>query len=206
MKSTIRAIECGLVACKICGLVHAASSADKQAFCLRCGSKLQQRLPDSVSRSWALLLAAVILYVPANLLPVMNTTLLGRGANSTIMSGIIQFWEHGSYGISALIFIASIGVPCTKFLVLALLLITSSLNSVWRRPERARLYRIIELIGYWSMLDVLVVAVIAALVKFHDLSDAEPRIGILFFGGVVILTMLSAMNFDPRLIWDDKND
>lgn len=206
MKSTMRAMECGLVACHTCGLVYASSSDEKHSACLRCGSRLHPRLPDSISRSWALLMAAVILYIPANLLPVMNTTLLGRGADSTIMSGVIQFWQHGSYGISALIFIASIGVPCTKFLVIALLLFTSSLKSAWRRAERARLYRLIEMVGYWSMLDVLVVAVIAALVKFHGLSDAEPRIGILFFGGVVILTMLSAMNFDPRLIWDNKND
>jgi paraquat-inducible protein A len=206
MRLATRAMECGLVACHTCGLVCAAASDQKPAACLRCGSKLHQRFPDSVSRSWALLFAAVMMYIPANLLPVMNTTLLGRGSDSTIMSGVIQFWEHGSYGISALIFIASIAVPCTKFLILALLLVTSSLHSAWRRHERARLYRLIELVGYWSMLDVLVVAVIAALVKFNALSDAEPRIGILFFGSVVILTMLSAMNFDPRLIWDDKND
>ena len=206
MKSTTRAIECGLVACHTCRLVCGPTSDMKSAACIRCGATLHQRFPDSVSRSWALLAAAVMMYVPANLLPVMNTTLLGRGSDSTIMSGVIQFWEHGSYGISALIFIASIAVPCTKFLILALLLVTSSLNSTWRRHERARLYRLIELVGYWSMLDVLVVAVIAALVKFHGLSDAEPRVGILFFGSVVILTMLSAMSFDPRLIWDDKND
>ena len=120
------------------------------------------------------------------------------------MNGAIEFWKSGSYGIALVIFIASVAVPCTKFLVLTLLLITSQRRSNWARRERARLYRLVEVIGYWSMLDVLVVAVVAALVKFQGLSDIEPRVGIFFFGVVVILTMLSAMTFDPRLIWDDK--
>ena len=144
----------------------------------------------------------MILYIPANVLPVMYTSLLGHGSNSTISTGVIEFWKAGSYGIALVIFIASVAVPCAKFLALSVLLVSAKRQSSWARRERALLYRLVELVGYWSMLDVLVVAIVAGLVKFHALADIEPRLGILFFGGVVILTMLAAMQFDPRLTWD----
>lgn len=195
--------QLGVVGCHACGLVcEDVLGADGHAACPRCGAALHRRRPDSVARAWALLVAAMIFYIPANVLPVMYTGMLGSRTESTIMSGVVQFWQSGSYGIALVIFIASVVVPCTKFLVLSLLLVTAQRGSAWARRERARLYRLVELIGYWSMLDVLVVAIIAALVKFQALSDIEPRIGILFFGVVVILTMLSAMSFDPRLTWD----
>lgn len=127
----------------------------------------------------------------------MYTDILGRSSENTILSGVVEFWKASSYGIACVIFIASVTVPCTKLLALATLLGTTR-----RRSQRARLYRVIELVGYWSMLDVLVVAIVAALVQFGALANIEPRAGILFFGMVAILTMLCAMNFDPRLIWD----
>ena len=117
---------------------------------------------------------------------------------------MIEFWHAGAWDIALIIFIASVVVPCTKFIVLGLLLLTVYRCSPAVRRERTRLYRFVELIGYWSMLDVLVVALVAALVQFRALSSIEPRSGILFFGLVVILTMLSAMSFDPRLIWDNN--
>lgn len=144
----------------------------------------------------------MIFYIPANVLPVMHTDMLGHGSDSTISTGIIEFWKAGSYGIALVIFIASVAVPCAKFLSLGLLLATTKRRTAWARRERTALYRLVELVGYWSMLDVLVVAIVAGLVKFKALADIEPRPGILFFGGVVILTMLAAMQFDPRLIWD----
>ncbi|RYF24443.1 MAG: paraquat-inducible membrane protein A [Comamonadaceae bacterium] len=197
------AAQMRVLACHACGQVcEDPQTPALHADCPRCGAPLHRRRPDSIARAWALLVAAVIFYVPANVLPVMYTRMLGGGSESTIMGGVIQFWQSGSYGIALVIFIASVAVPCTKFLVLGLLLATSQRRSTWAMRERARLYRLVELIGYWSMLDVLVVAIVAALVKFHALSDIEPRIGILFFGVVVILTMLSSMSFDPRLIWD----
>lgn len=176
--------------------------ADQPLTCGRCGAALHARKIDSLSRSWAFLLSSLVLYVPANLLPVMNTSMLGDGTDSTIMSGVLEFWQHGAWDIALIIFIASIAVPGIKFAALSLLLVTAQRNSGWARKERARLYRFIELIGYWSMLDVVVVALVAALVKFHALATIEPRAGILFFGLVVVSTMLSAMSFDPRLIWD----
>lgn len=170
--------------------------------CERCGAPLHMRKTNSLSRAWAFLLAALVFYIPANLLPVMNTNLLGSGADSTIMSGVLDFWRHGAWDIALIIFIASIAVPGIKFAALSLLLISVQWSNQWARQERSRLYRGIELIGYWSMLDVIVVAMVAALVKFHALANIEPRAGILFFGLVVVLTMLSAMSFDPRLIWE----
>jgi paraquat-inducible protein A len=163
---------------------------------------LHGRRPGSIARAWALLLTAMILYVPANLLPGMHASVPGGASDSTILGGVIQFWRHGAWGIALVIFIASVAVPCTKFAVLALLLVTSGRGSNWARRGRALLFRLTEAIGYWSMLDVLVVAVVAALVRFGALGDIAPRAGILFFGMVVILTMLSAICFDPRLIWD----
>ncbi|SFW57314.1 paraquat-inducible protein A [Luteibacter sp. UNCMF366Tsu5.1] len=199
-----RAKTLGLVGCHACRLVCAPPAAHDDSRCPRCGTPLHQRQPHSLARAWALLLAGVIFYVPANLLPVMHTNMLGSGSDSTILEGVIEFWQSGSYGIALVIFIASVAVPCSKFLILGLLLLTAQRRSGWARHERTRLYRLVELVGYWSMLDVVVVGVVAGLVKFQALADIEPRLGILFFGAVVILTMLAAMQFDPRLIWDGE--
>jgi paraquat-inducible protein A len=187
--------EAGLVLCHVCG----KACPKGHARCLRCASALHHRKPNSLGRTWAFLMAALILYIPANLLPVMNTNMFGNASENTIMSGVIEFWEGGSF--------ASVVVPCLKFFALGLLLITVQRRSQWAMRERSKLFRFIELIGYWSMLDVLVVALVTALVQFNSLSSIEARLGILFFGLVVVLTMLAAMSFDPRLIWDaEVND
>lgn len=202
-----RARELGVVSCHVCGVVcDDVLDQAPQAGCPRCGSSLHRRHPDSLRKATAYLIAALILYFPANLFPVMYTTFLGSGFASTILGGIIEFWKSGSYGIALVIFIASIAVPCVKFAILGMLLITCKRKSTWARPERTRLYRLVEMIGYWSFLDVLVVAIVSSLVEFHALSETQPRVGILFFGAVVILTMLSAMSFDARLIWDDEHE
>ena len=174
--------------------------------CPRCESPVHVRKPNSLARTWAFLIAGLIFYMPANVLPVMFTSMLGNGSESTIMNGVIEFAKSGSWDIAILIFVASVVVPCIKFLVLTLLLVTCQRRSQWAQRERAQLYRFIELIGYWSMLDVLVVALVAALVQFQGLSTIEPRLGILFFGLVVVMTMFAAMSFDPRLIWDSEVD
>ncbi|TFZ48471.1 paraquat-inducible protein A [Serratia proteamaculans] len=201
MNSPLYARQKNVVGCLTCGLVCRGLS-----HCPRCRTRLHYRRPNSLVQSWALLLAAIIFYIPANLLPVMYTSLFGHGSESTIMAGVIDFWRGGSYGIAALIFVASVVIPCMKFLSLGLLLIASRRQSTWAMRERAKLYRLTEMIGYWSMLDVVVVAAVAALVQFQALSQVEPGYGILFFGLVVILTMLSAMAYDPRLIWEGDNN
>ncbi|MBA1277178.1 MULTISPECIES: paraquat-inducible protein A [Pseudomonadaceae] len=196
------ASELGVQLCHDCGLACRAEDGD----CPRCDAPLHRRKPNSIPRTWALLVAALVLYVPANTLPVMYTDMFGNGSENTILSGVIEFWKDGSWDIALLIFIASVGVPCMKFFVLGMLLISAQRRSRWAMRERARLYRFIEIIGYWSMLDVLVVALVAALVQFRALSTIEPRLGILFFGLVVVLTMMASMSFDPRLIWDAEKD
>jgi paraquat-inducible protein A len=190
--------EHGLVLCHICGFACAQDAHQ----CPRCDSAVHARKPNSIARTWAFLIAGLIFYIPANMLPVMYTTMFGNSSQNTIMSGVIEFFISGSWDIALLIFIASVVVPSIKFVVLGLLLVTCQRRSTWAMHERAKLYRFIELIGYWSMLDVLVVALVAALVQFNELSTIEPRIGILFFGLVVVMTMFAAMSFDPRLIWD----
>lgn len=184
--------------CHTCGQV----CQQFEHYCPRCDSVVHARKTNSLSRTWALLLASLIFYIPANLLPVMHTNIFGNASENTIMSGVVEFWKAGSWDIALLIFIASVVVPGIKFFVLGILLVTCQRRSRWAQRERARLYRFVEVIGYWSMLDVLVVALVAALVQFRALSSIDPRMGILFFGLVVVLTMFAAMSFDPRLIWD----
>ncbi|MEE9103632.1 paraquat-inducible protein A [Pseudomonas nitroreducens] len=197
------AAELNLCLCHGCG--HACELDRGAHRCERCGASLHARKTDAITRGWAFLLAALVFYVPANLLPVMRTEMLGNGADSTIGGGVLEFWEAGAWDIALIIFIASVGVPAIKFFSLGLLLFTAQRRSTWARRQRSQLYRFVELIGYWSMLDVMVVALVAALVQMQGLGTIEPRPGILFFGLVVVLTMLSAMSFDPRLIWDSDS-
>jgi len=211
VSTVARAAEAGLIGCHVCGLVIEAGAA-QAVDCPRCATDLRRRKPNSVSRAWALLCAGLVCYVPANVLPVMHTMSLGDtngGDDSTIMSGVVQFWQNGSQEIAVLIFLASILIPSTKFIVLAILLVTAGRRKQQRAaPVRSvlllRLYRFLEIIGYWSMLDVLVVGLVTAVVQFGEVSEAEPRIGILYFGMVVILTMLATQSFDPRLLWDQR--
>jgi paraquat-inducible protein A len=194
--------DLNLCLCHSCGL--ACDMTGDPHECERCGAPLHRRKTNSLTRTWAYMITALVFYVPANLLPVMNTKMVGDGADSTIMSGVIEFWQHGAWDIALIIFIASIAVPGVKFVALTLLLVTVQRDSQWALRQRSQMYRFVELIGYWSMLDVIVVALVASLVKFQALADIEPRPGILFFGLVVVFTMLSAMSFDPRLIWDKE--
>ena len=191
-----------LMACDLCGMVHEGAAAEGGAAiaCARCGSEVRMRKPDSILRTGAFLLAALVLYIPANMLPVMYTRLLGSEAESTILEGVEEFWRSGSWDIAVLIFTASVAVPCTKFLAIALLLLDQKFP-LGSRVGKTRLLKLVEHIGYWSMLDVLVVALVTALIQFRALGIAEPRSGIVFFGAVVVLTMLAAMSFDSRLAW-----
>ena len=196
-----RAAARGLAVCRLCGRVGSGASAG-EGRCDRCHSIVTARMPHSSERTLAWLLAGIILYIPANLLPVMHTSSVRGDEDSTIVGGIVEFWRSGSWDIAILIFIASVAVPVTKFLSLGLLLWTVHRRSGWAPQERTRLYRFVEFIGYWSMLDVVVVAITCSLLKFNALATAEPRPGIVFFCCVVVATMVAAMSFDPRLIWD----
>ncbi len=210
MSALPRATELGLIACHVCGLVCSdaatAQPGPGQALvCPRCGSGLHRRKPASYTRTWALLIAAFLMYVPANLVPIMRTASLNDIDDNTILSGVVELWVKGSPDLAVIVFVASIVVPMLKFLVLGTLLVSSQRGSDWARPQRAKLFRLVELIGYWSMLDVFVVSLLTALVHFSVLSRVEPLPGVIFFGLTVVLTMLASMNFDPRLIWDGRD-
>lgn len=207
MSALPRAAELGLLGCHVCGQVcRAADEGGDIQACPRCGSTLHRRKPAVYARCWALLIAAFLMYIPANVLPIMRTASLGDIDDNTILSGVVELWVKGSPGLAVIVFCASIMVPMLKFLALSTLLISCRRGSNWARRQRAQLYRLVELIGYWSMLDVFVVALLTALVRFGYFSLVEPLPGVVFFGLTVVLTMFASMCFDPRLIWDGKED
>ena len=204
MTALRQSFELGLVLCRTCGLALSRASLGPYRRCSRCQSRVEHRKSSSVEATLAWLIAGIVLYIPANLLPVMHTNGLLGEADSTILGGILEFWRAGDWDIALLIFIASVAVPFTKFIAIGLLLLTVRRGSQWEQHQRTTLYRIVEFIGYWSMLDVIVVALTSALMQFEVLGTAEPRAGIAFFCAVVVATMLSALSFDPRLIWDRR--
>lgn len=190
-----------MLACHDCGLVAADRGRHGQR-CQRCGCKLHRRKPDSIMRTWAYLIAAAILYIPANLLPVLNTDSLYGNKDDTIISGVVYFWDTGAPELAVIIFVASIVVPMLKLAALSLLAWTAQRRSHWRPMQRTVLYRMVEFIGRWSMLDIFVITVSVALVRFDAMAMMTPRPGALAFCSVVVLTMFAALEFDPRLIWD----
>ena len=201
MNTNRRAIDSGLTGCHTCGLLQKVP-ASGHAHCPRCHSPVHMRTPNSISMTWALLISAMAMYLPANIFPVMAVTSLGNTQADTIMSGVIYFLSHGDWPLALIIFIASVLVPLLKMLVLIYLLSSVQRRSPLRKQQRTRLYRLTELVGRWSMVDVFVVALLVALVQVGNLAAIEPGIGAIAFASVVILTMLAAMSFDPRLIWD----
>jgi len=202
----VTAAQLGMLSCHACRQVSRAANGAHDLRCPRCGAALHLRRPDSVSRSWAFLIAAMILYIPANVLPMMRTSSLFGSQSDTIMSGVVYFWTSGSWYLALIIFFASIVVPMLKMIALAVLLVSVQRRSRWQQGQRARLYRLVEAVGRWSMLDIYVVAVIVALVQLKALATIQPGPGAAAFGAVVVLTMFAAMAFDPRLIWDAREE
>ena len=192
-----------LVRCHDCGLLsRARGHAEGALACPRCGAGLHARKPRSLERTWALVIAACLCYLPANLLPIMRVTSLGRAQSDTILSGVIYLLTHGMWPLAIVVFTASIFVPILKIAILVFLLVSVQRGSRWRPRERTGLYRLTEAIGRWSMVDVFVVTILVALVRLGNLATVEAEPGAVFFGAVVVLTMLAAESFDPRLIWD----
>jgi paraquat-inducible protein A len=194
------AAEFGLANCHVCGVLSNA----KRTHCPRCGSEIQLRKPQSIHRVLALLVTALILYIPANLLPITSTTDLGRVYDSTIVGGVFHLWEQGSYPVALVIFIASIVIPLAKFIALFWLCWTVTYKRDYKRKERAKLFRVTEFVGRWSMIDVFVVAILVALIQLGGVLTIQPGSAALAFAGVVIITMFAAFEFDPRLIWDTE--
>jgi paraquat-inducible protein A len=199
----MRAIDAGILICTECHeLNRQEADVDKQT-CTRCGARVHPRRPNSLVRTWALLITAAIVYVPANVLPIMTINSLGQGAPSTIMSGVIELVQHGMIPIAAVVFVASIVVPTFKLVGIALLLFSVQRHQRLSARQRILMYRFIEFIGRWSMLDIFVIAILVAVVNFGRLASVEAGLGAIAFASVVILTMIAAVTFDPRLIWDN---
>ncbi len=199
-----------LLGCESCGLVSVnalgADRSDVVQRCPRCGHRLCAEKPHALQRTWACVIAAAVLYIPANALPVMVTTSALQRDEHTLLGGIHELWLDGSFGLAIIVFIASIAVPVLKIGVLGLLAWSVRRAPTWRRLERARLYRLIETVGHWSMLDVYVVVLLAATVRFGSIASVDAGPGLLAFAAVVVLTLLATWSFDPKMIWQEPVD
>lgn len=202
--------EAGLLLCQSCHKITLLPPRDQQEnqwenqkmSCPRCGELLHIRKENSIDRSWALIVAALLLTLPANLLPIMSVSKLGSVTQSTIIDGIILFFQEGSYGIGLVILTASVLVPLFKITGMSLILI--SIHNQWTTwlRHKALMFRFIQFVGRWSMLDIFVIALLCSLVRFGSLSSVDTAPGALYFSAVVLCTMFAAISFDPRLLWD----
>ena len=200
--ATLTAAQAGLVTCEKCDLVCRPVEPAEPGYCPRCAAELASRHHRSIQYTWALVIAAAICYIPANVLPVLTTTALGSVDSDTIMGGVVLLYNTGSWPLALVVLVASVMVPLGKLAALSYLLISVQRRSISSNRERTRLYRLVEWIGRWSMLDVFVDTFTVALIQLQPLMSVEPGAGVLFFAGVVVLTMIAAESFDPRLIWD----
>lgn len=187
--------------CECCGTVSPLRLDGQAQPCPRCRQTLHACKPLSLQRTWAYVIAAAVLYVPANVLPIMTTVQAFRSTPHTLLGGIAELWHDGAYGLAVIVFIASIAVPLLKIGALALLAWSVRHAPQWRQPERARLYGMVEAVGHWSMLDVYVVVLLAGMIRFGSVASAEAGPALASFAAVVVLTMLAAHSFDARLIW-----
>ncbi len=192
----------GYVACHTCDLLVQRAAPGTRLTCPRCGSAVHgAHFSGSITRTWALLVAAAMLFLPANLYPVMTVTRFGMGEPNTILSGVLHLIEDGAWPLGLLVLFASFVVPLCKIAALVFLLVSVQRGSVWRQRDRTLLYRVTEVVGAWSMVDIFLVGILVALVRMDGLATVYPGMGASFFGASVVLTMMAAHAFDPRLIW-----
>jgi len=201
----VTAMQQGLQSCETCGLLSRPAFHAHEGRCPRCDQVLEFRKTDSLQRTWAYLIAAAICYVPANVLPVLTTTTAAGPESDTILQGVVLLWSPTGWPLSLIVLFASIMIPSAKILALAYLLVTVQRGSIQNNKQRIRVYRLIDFIGRWSMVDVFVDAFTAALVQLQPLMSVSPAPGLFFFAAVVVLTMLAVESFDPRLIWDSAS-
>ncbi len=199
-----RALEAGLLTCLECGQISRVAKLPEGSSvrCPACRATLEPRKANMITRTWALVLTGYILYIPANLFPIMTMEMVGNSEKETIFSGVVELFQSGMWAIGLLVFCASITVPLMKLVGLTVLLISVQCGWNWRKRDRTRLYRVIEFIGRWSMLDVFLLSILVAVVNLGGVATIDPEIGMVFFASVVIITMFAAKTFDPRLIWD----
>lgn len=194
-----------LQCCKVCKkLCKVVNEPEMKKYCPRCGGRLHVRKMQPIVRTWAFLLSAIVLYIPANIYPMMTVHVLGKSKPDTIISGIIALFESGMWYLGVIVLTASFIVPIVKILVLAFLLVSVQLHWTWQARQRSTLYRAIEFIGRWSMLDIFVVSISIAVVSLGKAATIYAGLGARAFALVVILTMFASMAFDPRLIWDER--
>jgi len=195
----------GLQSCDTCGLLSRPAPGEDEGRCPRCDEELVFRKPASLERTLAYLIAAAVCYVPANVLPVMTTITASGRESDTIMQGVVLLWSPTGWPLSLIVLFASIMIPSAKIVALLYLLLTVRRGSIENNRQRIRLYRIVEIIGRWSMVDVFVDTFTVALIQLQPLMSVEPAPGLFFFAAVVVLTMLAVESFDPRLIWDSAS-
>jgi paraquat-inducible protein A len=195
----------GLWLCQSCHLLNRAGGGEHLA-CARCGRPIHARKPHSILRGWMLLSLASVLYIPANMLPVMESGSLFGSQDDTILSGVIFLWRTGDAPLAAIIFTASIVIPLLKLFVVGFLLAAAQRRSQWDPWRRTRMHRFMSLIGRWSMVDIFVGAMLVSLVQFKTIATIHPGPGAIAFGAVVILTMLASLSYDPRLTWDPVDE
>lgn len=202
----VMAAEAGLRLCQVCGLLnqHAARRHDASS-CERCGAVLHARKPNSIARTWALLAAAYVLYIPANVLPVLETQSIGEETSDTILGGAIRLWSQGAWPLSLVIIAASFGVPLVKLFTLTWLLMNVGGGANARTRKRTVLYRVVDYIGRWSMVDIYIGSLLVGLVKFPPFASVTLGPAAAAFAAVVVLTMLASRSFDPRLLWDTEH-
>lgn len=195
-----------LASCECCSLVFTTHDKIKEdehiGVCPRCGKKLHKRKPNSLNRSLALLLAAFIFYIPANLYPIMSTTMMGRTSSHKIFGGVVELWQSQMVPLALLVFVASIAVPVLKISGIGLMIGASLMRSKKWLVMRSKLFRVITFIGRWSMIDVFMISILIALIRFDALATVHAHVGILMFAAVVVVTIFAADVFDPRLMWD----
>lgn len=201
----LTAMQQGLQSCEACGLLSRPAPGRSEGRCPRCDEELAFRKRDSLQRTLAFVIAAAVCYIPANFLPVMTTITATGRESDTIMQGVVLLWSPTGWPLSLIVLFASIMIPSAKIVALAYLLFTVRRGSIENNSQRIRLYRIVEIIGRWSMVDVFVDTFTVSLIQLQPLMSVEPGPGLLFFAAVVVLTMLAAESFDPRLIWDSAS-
>ncbi len=201
----LTAMDQGLQNCHGCGLLSQPARGAHEGRCPRCDEELVFRKPDSLQRTLGYLVAASVCYIPANFLPVMTTTLPGGTESDTILQGVVLLWSPTGWPLSLIVLFASIMIPSAKIVALLYLVITVKRGSIQNNRQRVRLYRMVEIIGRWSMVDVFVDTFTVALIQLQPVMSVGPGPGLVFFAAVVVLTMLAVESFDPRLIWDSAS-
>jgi paraquat-inducible protein A len=195
-----------MIACRICGQVHASArlAPGTVARCTQCGTVMHRRVSNSLQMTAAFSLAAMILYVPANVFPILRLEMYGAVSENTVWDGCVRLFQDGQWGIAVIVFLASILIPLLKLLGLFILVVTTMLHTSRGKLQRTWIFKVIESVGRWAMLDVFVMAILVSLVKLQRMATIIPGKGLIAFTGVVVLTLLASASCDPHAIWNEE--